>query len=153
MGRPAGLAWTVCDVPAVVEAGRRIAGERGADAQLRFTSDYGALSGQQVLYASGALQYLPMTLPEWIRGLIEPPPHVVLNTTPLHAQRGFFTLNSIGAGFCPYRVIHDATLVRELDTLGYKVVDRWSNPGKRLEIPFETGYGVPEYRGMYLRRI
>ena len=149
---PPQLRWTVCDVPAVVENGRRIARERGVDAQLGFTGDHDALDGCDVLFASGVLQYLPMSLPEWLQRLRSPPRRIVVNQSPLHPEREFFTLNSIGTGFCPYRVIHEASLVRGLGELGYRVADRWTNTGKSLRIPFEDGYDVPDYRGLYAVR-
>jgi putative methyltransferase (TIGR04325 family) len=146
------LSWTVCDVPAVVRQGRTIAAERKVSGQLRFTDDYGALSGHDLLFASGSLQYLPMTLGDWLRGVIRPPHRILINTTPLHHDRSFFTLNSIGTACCPYRVMHEASLVRQLDAIGYRVVDRWFNVGKSLRLPLEDGYDVEAYRGLYLVR-
>ncbi len=152
IGYPPDLRWTVCDVPAVIDEGARIARERGVDAQLRFTGDYADLAGCDVLFASGALQYLPMSLGDWLRGLPAMPSRIVLNTTPLHPDREFFTVNSTGAAFCPYRVMREGALVGALRGLGFKAVDRWVNVGKTLTIPFEDGYDLPEYRGMYLVR-
>lgn len=149
---PADLRWTVCDVPAVVEAGRRIAIERGVAGQLGFTVDHDAVCGVDVLFASGVLQYLPQTLPDWLARLSVPPRQIVVNTAPLHPEREFFTLNSIGTGFCPYRVMHEAALVAGLARLGYRALDRWTNAGKGLVIPFESGYDVPDYRGLTLIR-
>jgi putative methyltransferase (TIGR04325 family) len=152
VGFPPGLQWTVCDVPAVIARGATLAREKAPDAPLRFTADDRALDGCDLLFASGALQYLPMTLPEWLGGLASPPRHIVLNTTALHPEREFFTLNSTGTAFCPYRVSREGALVGALERMGWRAVDRWANVGKTLVIPFEDGYDLPEYRGMYLVR-
>lgn len=150
---PVDLHWTVCDVTAVVDRGRRIAEERGVSAQLAFTDDYAALDGADLLLASGSLQYLPMTLADWLRGVSRPPPRIVVNTTPMHPAKDFYTLNSIGTAFCPYRVVHEAGFVKALDSLGYRATDRWANPGKGLHIPFQEGHDVPAYRGAYFERM
>ena len=152
VGFPSDLQWTVCDVPAVIARGTTLAREKGLGGQLRFTADYGALDGCDLLFASGALQYLPMSLPEWLRGLASPPRFIVLNTTALHPERDYFTLNSTGTAFCPYRVAREGALVAALERMGWRAVDRWANIGKTLVIPFEDGYDLPEYRGMYLVR-
>jgi putative methyltransferase (TIGR04325 family) len=70
----------------------------------------------------------------------------------MHHSKGFYTLNSIGTAFCPYRVVHEASFVKDLDALGYRATDRWANPGKGLHLPFEDGYDVPAYRGGYFER-
>ncbi len=36
--------------------------------------------------------------------LKEKPKRIVINTTPIHEQHDFFTLNNIGTAYCGYRV-------------------------------------------------
>lgn len=144
---PDDLTWTVCDVPAVVQRGRTIAARRDTAGRLAFTDDYAALDGQDVLFASGVLQYLPMTLPDWLAGLRRPPRHLLLNTTPLHPGRSYFTLNSIGTAFCPYRVQHEAALFGALESMGYRRADRWINPGKAMRIPTHPDHSLDDYVG------
>jgi hypothetical protein len=70
---PPGLTWTVCELPAVVEAGRTLAVEREAPS-LRFTGSTAEASGADVLIASGVLQYVESPpLGELLAGLAEPP--------------------------------------------------------------------------------
>ncbi|MCZ8337292.1 MAG: TIGR04325 family methyltransferase [Burkholderiaceae bacterium] len=149
---PADLRWTVCDVPAVVQRGRAIAARRDTAGRLAFTDDHAALDGQDVLFASGVLQYLPMTLPDWLAGLRRPPCHLILNTTPLHPSRSFFTLNSIGTAFCPYRVQHESALFGALESMGYRRADRWVNPGKAMHIPTHPEHSLDDYVGACLVR-
>ena len=133
---PAGLRWTVCDVPAVVQAGRELAFQREAAGQLDFTTDLRNGSGCDVLYASGSLQYLPMRLSEILAMLPAKPQRIVLNTTAVHPQRTFYTLNSIGFALCPYRIQQHDELMAELASAGYKRRDAWRNEGKPIELPF-----------------
>lgn len=150
---PPSLRWTVCDVPAVARRGEAVAKARGAGPQLAFTTDYGALEGTDLLFASGALQYLPMSLWEWLAGTARPPRRIIINTTPVHASRDFFTLNSIGTAYCPYRVFSEGTLLTKVQAAGYAVTDRWINDGKALLIPGHAEFNLTHYSGYCFDRI
>lgn len=144
---PGGLRWTVCDVPGVVKTGQELAVQREATAQLGFTTDYGAASGYDVLYASGSLQYLPVRIVEIISTLAVKPKRIVLNTTAVHPDRTLYTLNSIGFAVCPYRIQHHDVLLAELKQAGYRRRDVWRNDGKPIEVPFVDGGDKAYYAG------
>lgn len=144
---PNDLRWTVCDVPAVVARGRELATARDPDGHLSFTTDAQAASGQEVLYLSGSLQYLPQRLSELLAALHVRPRRIVLNITPVHPTRGYITLNSIGTAICPYRVMARDELLHEASSLGYVKRDEWENPGKRLTLPLTTGLDLAHYTG------
>lgn len=145
---PADLRWTVYDVPAVAAQGTEIAAARGAATQLRFTTSFPeAASMADILLASGSLQYLPQTLWEMLAPLERRPQRLVINTTPVHPLVSFFTLNSIGTAFCPYRVMKESELIDGLAAIGYRLRDRWTNPGKALKVPFHAPYDVADYSG------
>ncbi|AKJ32182.1 TIGR04325 family methyltransferase [Caldimonas brevitalea] len=144
---PQALIWTVCDVPAVVARGRELALARAPEGALHFTDRYAEASGFDVLYASGSLQYLPLPLSQLLSDLPRLPRRLVINTTPIHATRSFFTLNSIGTAFCPYRVQAHDSFVDSLIALGYEKRGEWENTGKAMRIPFEPAYDVPHYSG------
>lgn len=144
---PAGLRWTVEDVPAVVVKGRAIAEERGTSATLCFTDQMTAGDGTDILFASGSLQYLPRTLWEYLKEWSTLPRRILINTTPIHPVREYFTVNSIGTAFCPYRVQTQASLVRGLSELGYKMRDHWMNRGKRLQLPLHPELSLDDYSG------
>ncbi len=152
IGYPEALRWTVCDVPAVVERGRALARTRAPEGCLHFTDRYEDASGHDVLFASGSLQYLPLTLAELIRKLATKPRRLIINTTPIHPSRSFFTLNSIGTAFCAYRVQARDDFVKAVIDLGYERVDEWQNLGKGLQLPYEDGYDVPHYSGFCFNR-
>lgn len=146
---PAGLRWLVVDVPAVVRRGRELHHRTPSpDGRLRFSDEPGDVGEADVLYASGTLQYLPDTLGQRIVSGGRRPRRIVVNTTPIHANRSFFTLNNIGSAFCVYRVTARADFVGELEALGYKLRDEWSNVGKAMRIPFESGFDVEAYSGL-----
>ena len=143
---PNDVRWTVEDVPVVAQRGRELAVERGVSENLKFTDRFAEGDGSELLFASGSLQYLPRTLAEYLADWKTLPRRIVINTTPIHVQE-FFTINSIGTAFCPYRVQNQAKLVRSLGQLGYKMFDQWSNVGKALRLPLRPDLSLDHYRG------
>lgn len=64
----------------------------------------------------------------------------------------YFTLQSIGTAFCPYRIAAYAPFLEGFTRLGYQIVDRWQNPDKHCQIAFEPEHSVDVYHGFYLLR-
>ena len=146
-----GLVWRVQDVPAMVAHGRELAVQRGHDAAgLQFTDRFEEGEGLDILFASGVLQYLPHTLGELLAGYRRLPRRIVVNTAAIHPEREFFTVNSLGTAFCPYRVQTQAGLVRGLTSLGYRLRESWINPDKPLTIPYRPEYSLRHYSGFCL---
>ena len=144
------LTWRVQDVPAVIEHGRKLAAARGDGQALQFTDSFSGGDGIDVLFASGVLQYLPVTLGEILRDYKALPKRIVINTTAIHAEREFFTVNSIWTAYCPYRVQTQASLIRGLTTLGYRLRETWVNPDKPLVIPGRPELSLKHYSGYCL---
>jgi putative methyltransferase (TIGR04325 family) len=149
---PASLRWRVHDVPAVMEQGRKFALEKDKERHLGFCDRFEEADGMQVLAAQGSLQYLPETLAERLSRLASPPRHVLLNLTPLHERESFFTLQSVGTAFCPYRITATGEFLKSFESLGYALADSWENPDKKCEIPFHPGHSLDRYYGFYFRR-
>lgn len=149
---PPGLEWCVHDLPTVVGAGRKWAQDHDEARRLHFDESPQGASGHDVLVCTGALQYLEYTLPELLRGLPEPPPHILVNLTPLHDDRSYFTLQNLSIAICPYRVMARQELLAGMAALGYETVDQWRSFERHLEIPFEPGYAIDNYSGGYFRR-
>lgn len=149
---PDDLRWTIHDVPAAVAAGRLIAGECDTRGLLRFTDRADDAQGHGVLLAAGVLQYLQYTLPEFLARLADPPRHVLVNMTPMHPQRGYFTLQNLGIAICPYRIMALPEFLAGMATLGYEVVDRWESREYQVRVPFAPQHMVDRYTGLYLRR-
>jgi putative methyltransferase (TIGR04325 family) len=144
---PVDMIWRVIEVPAVVRRGREFAAERGVAGVLQFDDSVFAVDGLDVLMASGSLQYLPRTLPEIVAGLARKPRRIIVNTTPMHEHRAFFTLNSVGTAFCPYHVQHIETFVHSVTSCGYRLRDQWRNVGKKMIIPFHPDESLHDYTG------
>lgn len=145
-----GLRWRVQDVTAVAARGRELALERGVSEQLYFTDRFADGDGTDVLFASGVVQYLPKRLGELLEGYKQLPRRIIVNTAAIHPQHEFFTVNSIGTAFCPYRIQTQAGFVGSLSKLGYRVKETWQNIGKPMTIPFRPDYSIADYSGYCL---
>lgn len=144
------LRWIVQDVPAVVQRGRELSQQRGDSSNLSFTDRFADGDGVDLLFASGVVQYLPQTLGELLQGFRRLPRRIVINTAAIHGDREFFTVNSIGTAFCPYRVQTQAGMVRGLTAQGYRLREVWQNTGKSLRLPLQPGYSIENYSGYCL---
>jgi putative methyltransferase (TIGR04325 family) len=150
---PEHLRWTVVEVPAAVARGRRLAEDRGA-AKLQFAERLEEVGKAEILFASGSIQYLPTPLHEALQRLSELPMRVVINTAALHPTETYFTVNSIGTAFCPYRIQSETELVAGMNRLGYQVMDRWKNIERGIDIPFEDQrYSLSHYSGLCFDRV
>ena len=147
---PADIDWTVVDLPAVIARGAEIAASNGVAQALHFAESIVGVKGTQVLFASGSLQYLPQTLGHYLKKWPVRPLRIIINITPVHPVTEFFTVNSIGTAFCPYRVQTQAALVGELCALGYVLRDSWANRGKELVLPTHRELSLDHYRGFCL---
>jgi putative methyltransferase (TIGR04325 family) len=144
------LTWKVQDVPAVIRRGAELAQQRGDATTLTFTDKFDDGNGIDLLFASGVVQYLPQTLGALLGNYKRLPKRIVINTAAIHPDREFFTVNSIGTAFCPYRVQTQASFIRELQALGYRLREVWRNPGKSLVVPMHPDYSVENYLGFCL---
>jgi putative methyltransferase (TIGR04325 family) len=149
---PKGLRWTVHDVPAVMARGRELAREMDNTGQLDFCDTFEACNDADVVMALGSLQYLPDTLPERLTKLNRLPRNLLLNLVPIHMQHSYYTLQSIGTTFCPYRIFAKAAFIGAFETLGYTLVDCWENPEKSCVIPFHPEHSLDRYYGFLFSR-
>jgi putative methyltransferase (TIGR04325 family) len=148
---PPGFRWTVCDVAAVLEAGRQLAVERKASG-IGFTSRFEDIEGADVLFASGSLQFLEADfLTASLRKVSRRPKHLIVNKTPVHATKQFVTLHDNGPALHPYTVFARDGFIAGIEALGYEMVDAWENPELTVEVPLFPEYDVPTYSGFYFR--
>lgn len=143
---PDDLQWQVHDVAAVMESGRKLAGERDEHGQLSFV-ERDAADGCDVFMAKGALQYLDYALPDFLRGLRDRPRHLLINLTPMHPARTVFTLQHIGVAVCPYRISATGEFVRELEALGYRQRECWEHHDRAVRIPYHPEASIDRYHG------
>jgi putative methyltransferase (TIGR04325 family) len=144
--------WTVYDLPAVVEQGRRIAEERKAG-RLRFTTSLSDFSGDQVLLVSGAFHYWERTVSEFVEQFPAHPEHVIINRTPVHkTSRTFVTVQRTPKCAVPCVVRNDTELTSGFESAGYGLIDRWDALELQLKPPLFPDRWVPHYSGFYFRR-
>ncbi len=144
---PADLRWHTIDVPAAAKAGSELAMTRDAAKRLTFSFDYADMDGCEVLFVSGSAQYLPEPLAVLVGKLKQKPARIIVNTTPIHPSKTYYTLNSIGTAFCPYRIESRYEFVSAFSDLGYSTVDLWENSGKGMHIPGFPDHDVEAYSG------
>lgn len=151
MALPEDLSWQVCDVPAVVDSGRREAAARDGSGRLRFTADFAEAAQADVLFTAGCLQYLQETLAQRVASLPRQPEWLLVNLLPLHPARGYWTVQSIGTAYCPYRIQHDDGFFQDILRLGYRRLDRWENLEKSCWVAFDDLHSLDRYHGAAFR--
>ncbi|MBV9103848.1 MAG: methyltransferase, TIGR04325 family [Candidatus Eremiobacteraeota bacterium] len=148
---PPTTAWWVSDVPAVVRLGRAVASREGNPRSLQFTTGLEALETADLLFASGSIQFIenPFAALAAHRDL---PRHAIFSKVPVTDRPAAVTLHNMGSAVCPYHLFNRETLLRNLEGLGYRLVDAWTSPDCSCEIPFHADYTIPAYSGLYFRR-
>jgi putative methyltransferase (TIGR04325 family) len=150
---PASLRWTVMDLPAVVEQGRRHAQANDARRQLAFTTDVADASGADLLFASGSLQYVPQTLDDILLKLNAKPRWLLLSMLPIHPTEQYYTLQNIVKAYCAYRIDSHERFVSALAAQGYVLRDEWQNAEKTCHIAYEPEHSLDHYKGYLFERI
>lgn len=143
---PSDATWRVIETPSAVRLGREIAARRSAK-RLEFSCDLRDADGLDILFCSGTLQYLPQSLGEILAAMRVPPRRVIVNTTPIHPSRSFFTLNNIGTACCPYRVTAFGEFVAAVTAHGYELAAKWQNVAKELNLPYHPQFSLRHYSG------
>ena len=148
---PSDLRWLICDVPAVVEAGRELAWQRQATG-LAFTTEFSQANGHDVLLTCGALHYVEQGLAELLAPLSDKPRHLLINRVPLWERPTYYTIMDIGPACCPYRVGNRAEFIASLERVGYELVDSWPCPDTSCHVLFRPSLTLSQMTGMYFRR-
>jgi putative methyltransferase (TIGR04325 family) len=148
---PDGLQWLVCDVPAVIERGRKLAVEKG-DGRISFTSSFSDADGFGVLLTSGCLQLVEPPIATLLAGLKNLPENLLINRIPLNKSRSGVTLLNLGSVVSPYHVFNRDEFIAEVEDAGYRLIDIWSADDHCCWIPFYPEYSVEAFSGLYCRR-
>jgi putative methyltransferase (TIGR04325 family) len=146
---PEGLKWVVCEIGEICKVGRKIAEEKGAK-NLVFTEDFSEADGVDIFMTCGVLQFLEDSLVTRLKKLKRLPRHLFVHRTPMGDGPTFYTLENIGFTFVPYRIENQQELWRDLEGLGYELVDSWFD-GKDFRIPFHPKNTAKGYCGGYFR--
>ena len=147
---PPSLKWLICDVPAVIQYARKIAGERKFS-NVSFTTSFADFDGADILHSSGTLQYIEHGLAECLESLVKKPRHLILNRLPIHENEEFVTLQRIDATLCPYHVYQRRRFIGSLEALGYELVDSWQCAEVTFCLLFHPEKELTAYSGFYFR--
>jgi len=148
---PDKITWQVNDVPAVNALGTELSTMLDQRKAISFTDSFAGAAQADILFTSGCLQYLELTLAEKLTALTERPRWLLINLLPLHETLDYWTVQNIETAFCPYRIQQNKGFFEALAGLGYKLLDRWENPEKHCEIAFDPEHSLEHYYGAALR--
>jgi putative methyltransferase (TIGR04325 family) len=149
---PTDFTWMIYDVPAVVEAGRKLA-ESKQESLLEFTTAFSDGDSADVLIAAGSLQVCPEELADLLTQFTVKPEHILINKLPMVEDDSFVTLQTLGPAITPYKVFNRHSFLDSLTGLGYELINEWTNPDLGLLIPFHPDKTINAFTGMYLRKI
>jgi putative methyltransferase (TIGR04325 family) len=150
---PASVRWTVHDLPGNMDLGRARARRQG-ETRVQFSDDLHGASGNDVLLVSGALHYFDFALGDYLKALAQPPQHVLVNRTPLVDQPTAATVQYTGKGvMVACRLLNRAELITGMERSGYQLVDSWRTSHGSLKMPYDRGYQLREYSGLYFRAV
>jgi putative methyltransferase (TIGR04325 family) len=143
---PEGVEWLVVETPALVDA---------AAARVRPGLAFATALPEQapdILIVSGYLQYAHADMASFFASLPWEPGAILINKTPVAQGGAFWTLQNLGRAVTPYRVYREAEFVAAIDRAGFDVLDRWTAPELRIDIPFHPEKRVPGLTGLWLRK-
>ena len=146
------MEWVVFDLPKVVDAGQRIAAERG-EKQLRFASSLQGLQGSFVVYVSSAFHYWEKSVAEFVASLPLQREYIIVNRVPVTvSQRTFVTVQYKKTFAVPCMVRNRNELISDFAAQDYTLLDSWEAPELRLRMPLFPKHNISEYSGFCFRR-
>ena len=146
---PSSLKWLVCELPAIVKAGKELAEKRGY-LDLAFTNKFEEASGKDVFLASGSIQYVE-DLGQSLSSLAEKPKHLLINVLPLYDGHQFVTLQNGGQVFYPSYIFNKTDFINSIKNIGYEMVDIWKDRFFQCIIPFHPEKSGSLYHGLYFK--
>ena len=146
---PDNLNWIVCDLPAIVKAGKELAQKRGCS-DLFFTEKFEDANKKDVFLASGSVQYVE-DLSLALSSLVEKPQHLLLNILPLYDGTRFVTLQNGGRVFYPSYVFNKADFINCLNQIGYELIDIWQDSYSLFVIPLHPEKSGSFFHGIYFK--
>ena len=149
---PPDLMWMICELPAAVENGERIAKERG-EFRLSFVNNPAAIADSQIFHAAGALQYLEKTPAQLLKDVGVRSKYLVINKIPLSQKESFVTIESGGYGFYPCRIQAERSFLSEMRSSGYEILDRWKCLEHRMDVILHPELAFTYYQGFVFSRV
>lgn len=147
---PEQLQWIICEVPAIVEAGRKLAAQENRT-NLCFTEDFSDAENTDILLASGSLQYIE-TFEKQLASLQQKPRYLLLDRLPLCNGFPFITLQNGGIVFYPVYIRNREAFIEAITNLGYQLVDMWQDKSEPCVVPFHPEMKTLTFWGVFFRR-
>ena len=147
---PGDLTWTICDLPAQIALGQKIAAERSKTC-LRFVN-LASGQGSDVFIASGSLHYFAQPLDQILLSLGSLPAHVFVNRTPCSNADALITVQDNGSYLVPCQLHSRPKLLHGMERLGYRLIAQWPVHELRLRVPMYPDLSPSCYSGFYFRR-
>ena len=147
---PEDMVWTVQDLATVLRQGQELAAQRH-ESRLHFTDDLSQIANHEVLLVSGSLHYLEQPLPELLGTLSRRPVHVIINRVPIMYGQSVVTIQDAIDSLYACTIANASELIKDMEKIGYELVDSWAVPELSVLIPFFPDYSVQEYSGFYFR--
>lgn len=148
---PAGARWTIVEVPAIVEQGRKIAQRENA-VGLELIDRLEETGPCDILLTAGALQYMEHSVPGLLARLPSRPRHILINKVPLTQGPGFWTLQNYGPAVSPDQIYNEHAFIAYFENAGYALRDRWAVQDLDCIIPFHPERHVREFAGLLFER-
>lgn len=148
---PQAFKWIVCELPALVDAGKELAQQEGRS-QLLFTTDFNDASGAEVFLASGSVQYVP-SLAAKLAKLPTQPQHLLLGRLPLCEGNSFVTLQNGGMVFYPVHVFNRQEFIDSIQAIGYDLIDSWKDRSEPCAVPFHPEFKSLSFGGLYFKAV
>lgn len=146
------FAWTVYDLPGIVQVARDRQAKGDLPSTIRFVDDLAATPACDVLLGSGLVQYLDQPFETFLNTLPHRPRHILLNKVPLRPDAGVFTLERIGTARVPYQIRKESAWETEITAAGYTIVDSWDIAGLSHRIATHPWQEPCHSRGYLLRQ-
>lgn len=129
------IKWQVIEVPSMIKKGQEIAEHRGVR-NICFMEDINCAQPAEILFISGALQYLEVSLDQIFEMITVKPEYVFLNKLPLHDGQDLWTLENFGKAKIPYGIFNRSAFHSIMEHRGYTLRSKWTIDSRSISIPF-----------------
>lgn len=146
---PKNLKWVVCDLPAIVEAGKELAKQENRT-ELSFTTKFEVAENANIFMASGSIQYV-QSISNSLSTLQSKPKYLLINRLPLCQGKTFVTLQNGGLVFYPLYVFNRQAFIDNICQIGYELIDIWQDRSEPCSVPFHEEFSSMVFHGFYFR--
>jgi putative methyltransferase (TIGR04325 family) len=143
--------WAVYDLPAIARLGKRLA-ERDGLTELSFFDTIESAPKVDLFLGSGLMQYLDMPLSVLLGRMQQLPTHLILNKVAVREGPTVVTLERVNEAYVPYQIRTEKPFIEDVQSLGYRMVDRWTIPTLAQVIATHPELGTSTSVGYYFRR-